>query len=291
MTTHNITPRVAALVGVLRPMAVCCVWLATLAFVASCSAPKNVAYFQDAEFVRGMALQEEQQLRLRPEDKINIIVNSSDPLLTRQFNLYASVSSTRPLGSTETPVTSVGSGSSQAQILAYTVDEQGDINFPVLGKVAVEGKTRQEVAAYIRSRLIARDLVKDPIVIVEYVNLAINVLGEVNRPGRITIQKDYFTILDAIAACGDLTVTGQRENVMVSRTVDGEQQVHFINLCDMQSVMNSPAYYLQQNDLVYVSPNPKRRREPRSTGNTFNQPAIWISLAGMLATIAALVFK
>lgn len=291
MTTYTSHPGPNRAATATRHIAALCISAAALLMSAGCSAPKNVAYFQDAALINGMALQEEQQLRLRPEDKINIIVNSSDPLLTRQFNLYASVSSTRPLGSTETPVTSVGSGSSQAQILAYTVDEQGDINFPVLGKVAVEGKTRQEVAAYIRSRLIARDLVKDPIVIVEYVNLAVNVLGEVNRPGRITIQKDYFTILDAIAACGDLTVTGQRENVMVSRTVDGEQQVHFINLCDMQSVMNSPAYYLQQNDLVYVSPNPKRRRESRSTGNTFNQPAIWISLAGMLATIAALVFK
>ena len=262
-----------------------------LLILGSCGAPKNVAYFQDAELIRGMALQEEQRLRLRPEDKINIIVNSADPMLIQQFNLVAHTVSNRSLGSTDSPQTSIGSTSGQSQLLAYTVDEQGDIDFPVLGKVAVEGKTRQEVAAYIRSRLIARDLVKDPIVTVEFVNLAVNVLGEVNSPGRINIQKDYFTILDAIAATGDLTINGKRENVMVCREVDGEQQVYFINLCDIQDVLTSPAYYLQQNDLVYVTPNSKRRRESHSTGNTFNQPAIWISLASILATIGALLFK
>ena len=266
--------------------------IALVLTLVCCSAPKNVAYFQDAALIRGMAMQEESRLRLRPEDKINIVVNSADPLLIQQFNLVAHTNASHSLGSSEAVQTSVGApGSSQSQILAYTVDEQGDIDFPVLGKVSVLGKTRQEVASYIRSRLIARDLVKDPIVIVEYVNLAVNVLGEVNHPGRISIQKDYFTIIDAIAAVGDLTINGMRENVMVCREVDGEDQTYFINLCDRQSVLTSPAYYLQQNDLVYVSPNSKRRREANSTGNTFNQPAIWISLASILATIGALLFK
>lgn len=264
-----------------------------LVLLGSCSAPKNVAYFQDAEYIRGMALQPEQPLRLRPNDKINIFVNSADPMLMQQFNLVANTSSSRSLGSTSTPQTTAGSQSSGSNglLLAYTVDEQGDIDFPILGKIAVQGMTRKEVAGYIRHRLIARDLVKDPIVTVEYVNLSVKVLGEVQHPGRIDILRDNYTLLDALADAGDLTINGQRENVMVMREVDGEDQTYTVNLCDRQSVLNSPAYYLQQNDVVYVTPNRKRQREANSTGNTFNQPGFWISLASLLTTITALLLR
>jgi len=266
--------------------------VALVGWLCSCSTPKNVAYFQDAEQIRGMTLQNEQPLRLRPKDKINILVRSSDPMLVSQFNLTASTSSMRSLGTTSAPETSIGnSGSSNAQLLAYTVDEQGDINFPVLGKVAVEGSTRQEVADHLRNRLIERDLVRDPIVTVEFVNLSINVLGEVNHPGRINIQKDYYTLIDAISDAGDLTINGQRENVLVMREVDGEDQSYTINLCDRQEVLNSPAFYLQQNDVVYVTPNSKKQREARTTGNTFNQPAIWVSLASLVSTMVAVWLK
>ena len=261
-------------------------------WLSSCSTPKNVAYFQNAEAIQGMTLQNEQPFRLRPKDKINIVVSSTDPMLVSQFNLTSVTRNMNALGTTLSPQTSVGgNNSSGAQILAYTVDEQGDITFPVLGKVAVGGKTRQEVADYIRARLIERELILDPIVIVEYVNLAVNILGEVNRPGRIYAQKDYFTILDAIAEAGDLTITAQRENIMVMREIDGEDQTYIINLCDRQQMLSSPAYYLQQNDVVYVTPNPKRRREARSSGNTFNQPSVWISLASLLTTLGALLIK
>lgn len=268
-------------------------YIACLAcWLVSCSTPTNVAYFQNAEDIRGMTLQKEQPLRLRPKDKINIVVNSADPMLVAQFNLTASTYSMRSLGSNTTPLTTTGgTGGGTAQILAYTVDEQGDINFPVIGKVSVEGKTRQEVADYLRRRLIERDLIKDPIVTVEYVNLAISVLGEVNRPGRIEMMKDNFTILDAIAFAGDLTIDGQRENIMVFREVDGEDQTYVINLCDRQNVLSSPAFYLQQNDVVYVTPNAKRKREAKTTGNIFNQPSVYISVVSLLTTISALLWK
>ena len=261
-------------------------------WLCSCSAPKNVAYFQDAELIRGMALQKEQALRLRPKDKINIIVNSADPLLMQQFNLVANTNSSRSLGTTTSPQMTAGNVSSTGGlILAYTVDEQGDINFPVLGKVAVGGMTRKEVGDYLTKRLVARDLVKDPIVTVEYVNLSVKVLGEVNRPGRLDILRDNYTILDAIADAGDLTINGQRENVMVMREIDGEDETYVINLCDRQATLSSPAYYLQQNDVVYVTPTRKRQREANSTGNTFSQPSFWISVASLLTTITALLVR
>jgi Fic family protein len=104
-------------------------------------------------------------------------------------------------------------------------------------------------------------------------------------------KKDYYTILDALADAGDLTINGQRENVMVMREVDGEDQTYVINLCDRQDLLSSPVLYLQQNDVVYVTPNSKKQREARTAGNTFNQPAIWVSLVSLISTMAALWLK
>ena len=262
-----------------------------VAMLYACGTPKDIEYFQDSALLNGMAVQAEQQLRLRPEDKINIVVNSSNPMLEKQFTL-STMSPNYTLGAAVTPQTTSGKVSSNyGQMVAYTVDEQGTIDFPVLGKISVGGKTRKEVAQYIQNRLIARELVSDPIVTVEYVNMGVNVLGEVAKAGHIDITKDHFTIVDALASAGDLTINGNRRNVLVNRQVDGENQVYQLDLTNMQSMLNSPAYYLQQNDLVYVSPNNKRKREANATGNTFNNPSIWISIASLLTTITALIIK
>lgn len=256
--------------------------------LVGCSAYRDVAYFQNAEEVRGMTLQPQQPIQFQNGDRINVIVNSADPLLMQQFNLLLHFSGVTPMGSVGATRSTYNGGTN---VLAYTVDEQGDINFPVLGQVAVKGKTREEVAEYIQARLYERGLVKDPIVTVEYVNLSVIVLGEVNRPGRIEIKKDYFTIFDALAAAGDLTINGQRDNVMVSRQVDGEDETYFINLCDKQDVLSSPAFYLQQNDLIYITPTSKRRHMADSTGNVFAQPTFWMSFVSFLITTSALLFK
>ena len=257
----------------------------------ACGTPKDIEYFQDAAVLNGMAVQAEQQFRLRPEDKINIVVNSSNPMLEHQFTL-TTMSPAYTLGTAVSPQTTAGKNSSNyGQMVAYTVDEQGTIDFPVLGKISVGGKTRKEVAQYIQDRLIARELVSDPIVTVEYVNMGVNVMGEVNKAGHLDITKDHFTVIDALASAGDLTINGNRRNVLVTRQVDGENQVYQLDLTNMQQVLNSPAYYLQQNDLVYVAPSNKRKRESNATGNTFNNPSIWISIASLLTTITALILK
>ncbi|MGM9759804.1 MAG: polysaccharide biosynthesis/export family protein [Parabacteroides sp.] len=264
-------------------------FLVLLTLFYACSTPKDIAYFQDAEALNGMALQTEQPFRLRPEDKINIVVNSSNPMLEQQFALTTTTKSGNVFGADVTPVTSAGS-SGNSQALAYTVDEQGTIDFPVLGKIRVAGMTRGEVSSYIKERLIARELVSDPIVTVEYVNLSVRVLGEVAAPGNIPITKDHFTILDAIAQAGDLTINGNRRTVLVNRQVDGVNQVYYVDLTHMQQTLLSPAYYLEQNDLVYVSPNDKRKRESRGEGNAFQTPSLWLSIASFLTTLAVLIF-
>lgn len=262
-------------------------WIAA-ALLYSCSTPKDIAYFQNAMQLQGMALQAEHKFRLRPEDKISIVVNSSNPMLEQQFTLTSRGSSNNILGA-ETLPSSVSSRSG-GSIIAYTVDEQGTIDFPVLGKIRVEGKTREEVAAYIKERLIARELVSEPIVTVEYVNMSVNVLGEVSSPGNVPITKDHFTVIDALAKSGDLTINGNRRAVMVSRNNNGVNEVHQIDLTDMQKTMLSDGYYLQQNDLVYVTPNDKRKRDSTNTGNIFHTPYIWMSIISMLASLIA-IFK
>lgn len=258
--------------------------------LAGCEAPKNIAYFQDAEAIRGMMLQDEQLLKLRPEDKINIVVNSADPMLEQQFTLTASTTG-NVLGSANMLRTTAGHSSSGSMVIAYTVDAQGDINFPVLGKISVAGRTRTEVADYITQRLISRDLVKDPIVTVEFVNLGVNVLGEVRNPGHQEITTDHYTVLDAIARAGDLTINGERQNVMVCRHEDGADQTYIIDLTNRQQMLLSPAYYLQQNDVVVVTPNDKAKRGATLNGNTVLTPSFWISVASLLATITALIIR
>ena len=263
-------------------------WIAA-ALLYSCSTPKDIAYFQNAMQLQGMALQAEQKFRLRPEDKISIVVNSSNPMLEQQFTLTSRGNSNNILGAETLPATVSSSGSGNS-IIAYTVDEQGTIDFPVLGKIRVEGMTREEVAAYIKERLIARELVSDPIVTVEYVNMSVNVLGEVSSPGNVPITKDHFTVIDALAKSGDLTINGNRRTVMVSRNNNGVNEVYQIDLTDMQKTMLSDGYYLQQNDLVYVTPNDKRKRDSTNTGNIFHTPYIWMSIISMLASLIV-IFK
>ena len=238
-----------------------------------------------------MALQAEQQFRLRPEDKISIVVNSSNPLLEQQFTLTAINRSGAVLGADANSTNPAGKNSGNNQMIAYTVDEQGTIDFPVLGKIRVAGMTRQEVSTYIKDRLIARELVTDPIVTVEYVNLSVNVLGEVNSPGNVPISKDHFTLLDALSMAGDLTINGNRRTVLVNRKVDGINKVYQVDLTNMQQTLLSPAYYLEQNDLVYVQPNNKRKRDSTVNGNTLHTPYLWMSISSLLVSIAALLTR
>ncbi len=260
-----------------------------IVFVTSCSAPLNIDYFQDAAELQGIFSQEKQFLRLRPDDKINIIVNSADPMLSSQFSLKAG--SNQTLGATVSPETMASGGGGGGQIVAYTVDEQGDISFPILGKISVIGKTRNEVADYISQRLRDRELVTDALVTVEYVNMGIDVLGEVKNPGHIDIKKDYFTLIDAIAAVGDLTIDGRRDKVLVLRTQDHEEYTYEVDLCSKADLYYSPVFYLQQNDIVYVAPNAKRKREANPNGNTFNTPGFWVSMASFVMTLITFLSK
>lgn len=250
---------------------------AAVAMLASCSAPKDIVYFQDVQRGSEFVSNNSAKIKIQPKDQLCIIVSTSDNRLTEQFNLSAGSNSS-----------TLGSG---GQGIGYTVDPAGDIVFPVLGEIHVAGMTRDQVADYIRRELIGRDLVKDPVVIVQFMNLSVAVLGEVKSPGRVPIEKDKITILDAIADAGDLTIDGERTNVKIIRTDGAKQSVYEVDLTDANSVYNSPVFYLQQDDVVYVTPNNKARRGSTVNGNTLQTYAFWMSLATFLMSIGVLVFK
>ena len=262
-----------------------CLLMTGLALLSSCNASKEVVYFQDMRPGESeIKMPEVKSILVRPEDKISIIVNSRDPQLTDLFNLpYVS----RQLGQSSF-TGGMTRGTSQG-VSGYTVDANGEIDFPVLGKIKVAGLQREDIAKYIKQELIGRNLVKDPVVTVEFMNLCISVMGEVNTPGRFSIDRDRVTILDALSMAGDLTIYGNRSKVMVMRQEGDTQRVYGVNLTSGAHVYSSPVYYLQQNDVVYVEPNHVKARQSTVNGNNVRSTSFWISLASLLTSVAILI--
>lgn len=254
--------------------------LVAVALFSGCAAPK-IAYFQDVYAGSAEPIATGTDIRVQPEDKISIVVNSRDPLLTNLFNLPVT---TRRVGET---VSTYRDGT----VSGYTIDKEGCIDFPVLGKIHIAGMNREEIAQKIKSELIVQNLVKDPVVTVEFMNLSVSVLGEVTRPGRYNIDKDRMTLLDAISMAGDLTVYGQRDKVMVQRAENGKQNVYVVDLTSARSLYSSPVYYLKQNDLVYVEPNKVRARQSTVNGNTVRSSSFWVSIGSLLTSIMVLIVK
>ncbi len=253
--------------------------------MTSCTSTKQVAYFQDLNPGDQNAIIAESPIRLQPNDKVTIIVSTSDGRLNSLFNLAVSRST---IGGSSSSGSGMSSTSNESTA-AFTIDSHGDINFPVLGKLHVAGMTREELAEYVRRELISRDLAKNPIVTVEYLNLTVTVLGEVGRAGRQVINKEGYTILDAIGQAGDLTIYGQRDNIKVLREENGMQKVYMVNLNDGKKLIQSPVYFLRQNDVIYVEPNNTKKRNSTPNGNTALTPSFWISLASFVASMSVLI--
>lgn len=252
-----------------------------LCLAASCAAPK-IAYLQDMKSGEEGVAANVMNIKIRPEDKISILVNSKDPMLTDLFNLPYM---TRQIGN----ATYSGGYKTQQGMSGYTVDDQGNIDFPILGEVHIAGLSRLEVANYIQQQLISKDLVKDPVVTVEFMNLSVSVLGEVNHPGHYAIEKDRLTILDAIGLAGDLTIQGRRDNILVQRTENNKQKIYKLDLNSGAKLYSSPAFYLQQNDVIYVEPNGKKARESTVNGNYFRSGGFWMGLASLAVSITTLI--
>lgn len=260
-------------------------FLALVLLFSSCNTYKKITYFQDIQnYIDTTEVVEKgiSVIRLQPEDKISIIVNTMDPELTTLFNLpYTS----RVLGSNSEAVSYTNHGTS-----GYIIKADGTIDFPVLGSVQAAGKTREELASYIKSELIAQNLVKDPVVTVEYINLQFSVMGEVNSPGSYKISRDYVTLLDAISMAGDMTINGRRDNVLILRPDSvGAVKAYNVDMRSFAELQKSPVYYIHQRDYIYVEPNKKRANQSTVNANTVQSASFWISVVSFLASIASTV--
>lgn len=260
---------------------------AVAAILMSCATQRQIVYFQDVENGTVERIERADDIRLRPSDQIAIVVNSKDQQLAEMFNLPLV---TYRVGNANTAVGGTRPSYSQ-QSMAYTVRDDGSIDFPILGRVEVEGLTREEVAAKIKGMLVEGGLLKDAVVTVEYMNLSVSVLGEVSKPGRINIDKERISIVDAISMAGDLTIYGCRDRVMVLRLEEDGQHTYMVDLRNNAELCESPVYYLQQGDVVYVAPNKMRSRQSTVNGNNVLSASFWLSLTSLLATITALFIR
>ena len=248
--------------------------------LSSCGTVKDIAYFQNKAINQPEKIDKHAGIVIQPKDMLSISVSNRNPELAAMFNLSLVQS---------TPGSEMGGASGgQQRMLGYVVDNNGCIDFPVLGVLNVAGLTRWELSEMIKNRLIKDGLLTDAVVTVEFMNFKVSVLGEVNSPDTYTIQGDKVTILQALSLAGDLTIYGMRENVSVIRERNGERTFYQVNLCDV-NLFKSPAYYLQQNDVIYVEPSAERARQSTIDDKNLRLTSIALSASSLLMSIASLI--
>lgn len=252
--------------------------VAVLALACSCGQVKDIAYFQNKVVDSPEKIDKHAGIVIQPKDMLSIVVSSRNPELSVMFNL--------PVVTYQAGSEIVSSG--YQKLTGYVVDNEGYIDFPVLGRLNVAGMTRWELSEMVKNKLVNDGYLSDAVVTVEFMNFKISVIGEVNSPGTYTIEGDKVTVLQAISLARDLTIFGMRENVSVIRERDGERTIYEINLCDV-SMFDSPAYFLQQNDVVYVQPSDIKARQSTTDDKTLRMSSIFVSGGSLLVSIATLV--
>ena len=245
--------------------------------LVSCTSYKSVPYLQDMETVHqnGEVLPL-YDAKIMPKDLLTIMVNTSDPQAAAPFNL-----------TTQTPLNAATSNiytTAQPSLQQYLVNNDGEIDFPVIGRLKVGGLTKNEAEDMIRGRL--QDYLKEvPIVTVRMANYKISVLGEVTRPGSFTISNEKVNVLEALAMAGDMTIYGIRNEVkLIREDAEGRRSIYTLDL-NKADIITSPYYYLQQNDILYVTPN-KTKAKNSDIGNS---TTLWFSATSILVSIASLL--
>ena len=254
-------------------------WLLLLPFLlTACQSYKKVPYFQNVEVVNEAEQQEKlYDAKIMPKDLLTIVVSCTNPELAIPFNL--TVASNAGIAvSTSSYVTT------QPVLQPYLVDNDGNINFPVLGELKLGGLTKREAEQLIIDKL--KPYMKEPpIVTVRMVNYKISVIGEVTRPGTFTISNEKVNLLEALAMAGDMTVYGLRDNVkLIREDANGKQQIVTLDLNKAETIL-SPYYWLQQNDIIYVTPNKAKARN----SDVGNSTSLWFSATSILVSIVSLL--
>ena len=254
-------------------------WLLLLPFLlTACQSYKKVPYFQNVEVVNEVEqLEKLYDAKIMPKDLLTIVVSCTNPELAIPFNL--TVASNAGIAvSTSSYVTT------QPVLQPYLVDNDGNINFPVLGELKLGGLTKREAEQLIIDKL--KPYMKEtPIVTVRMVNYKISVIGEVTRPGTFTISNEKVNLLEALAMAGDMTVYGLRDNVkLIREDANGKQQIVALDLNKAETIL-SPYYWLQQNDIVYVTPNKAKARN----SDVGNSTSLWFSATSILVSVVSLL--
>ena len=244
--------------------------------LASCATNKRAAYIQQVQTDIPTAIEQDYQIRIKPLDRLTVTINSKDPELAVPFNSSSSLSSL-------TGATNYGSATNQS-LQIRTVDENGQLEMPVIGKIECKGKTRSELAQAIADKIVEGGYINDPTVNVQFADMKISVIGEVARPGHYDVTRDKLSIFDALAMAGDLTIYGIRTDVAVAREVDGVRTIEYLDLTSKE-LFNSPAFYIQQNDVIYVKPNKYKAQ----AGEISQNRNFYLSLVGTAISVATLI--
>lgn len=246
--------------------------------MSACSSSKNtLTYFDDiSTSVNGEFPQGDYAIKIVPDDELLITVTSMEPSATAIYNLPMANPATRDALLATT----------QPRQQTYRVDKAGDITFPVLGKLHVEGLTTQQLTDELVAKISAD--VADPMVVVQLVNFKVNILGEVANPGSVKVDRERYSVLDALADAGDLTPYGDRSNVLLIREENGKRMYHRLNLNDSK-LLSSPYFYLQQNDAIVVSPNDIREDNAKYNQNNAYKLSVVSTIVSACSIIASLV--
>jgi polysaccharide export outer membrane protein len=248
-----------------------------MAFVSCSTSRSNLAYFEDIQNNSSIqSITNDYVVSILPDDELFITVTSEQPAASAAFNLPM----VNPAYSGDI------STSSQGRQQTYVVDTDGNINFPLLGKVQVQGLTTEQLTKNLTSQI--SNYVKDPIVTVQLVNFRVKVLGEVKTPGSITITRNRYSILDAIADAGDLTEYGERNNVLLIREENGKINYYRFDLTS-SDVLTSPYFYLKQNDAIYVSPNKIREDNSKYNQNNAFKLSVTSTIVSACSVVASLI--
>ena len=240
----------------------------------SCATKKDVVYFQNSGDFETLVDKNSFTPKFKVDDVLSIYVSTLDNLASAPFNLFRAGSESAD-GS--------GSGSARAEQVDYLIDKDGEIDFPVIGKLKIAGLSPEELRVLLREKL--SEYLKDPIINIRLRNFTVTILGEVNRPGTYPVNGERITILEALGLASDLTIKGKRENIMVIRDFDGTKVYHRINL-KRKEALSSPVFYLTQNDVVYVEPN----KSAITSSSLDARTTILVSIASTLITSAVILY-
>ena len=255
--------------------------------LTGCITDKRIIYLQGADTTYAVPRQIEQayELKIQPDDQLAVSITSQNRELIEPFN------NNTLIGGGNNGYTGTNTVNVQSGVSYFTVDKNGEISFPIFGQMKVQGKTTREVSMMIENLLRNGDgnydaSIKDAIVTTKIMSFKVTILGDVKAPGYQTFTGERLTVLEAIGRAGDLNSSAKRDHVLVIREEDGKRTTYDLDLRDEATVFNSPAYYLQQNDVIYVQPN-KSVRVKGSTSYTLL--SVSSTLVSMVVSIVSLI--